>query len=336
MDLIKIKELFDTVRKQYPPHYPTKMHDVVEHIPGLLNTLEDVVNYIGFSNSNIAIKNIVAKCINQFLICVNYVGYNESLGVSEHEIENGVRINIYAESDTNVYLGLDILENGTVIVDNHYRMPIYILGQNYSNSILSYSSLNSNTLNQNFVFKNKSLYQCTSLFSADGIEMKTDFMIIPKFRGQENSEQFVLGVVERMEDFYSTSLKLNINGENFHGILSQSEISQVNLLGEIIVPLSFLNSLDHDLNMLNPISELDMTNLGSGGFQELAYNYLCAKDYDESQMKEYYDEGEFIIDNAYMLELSPKSLKIIGASLVHAPYSKEILNNIKRLVRSKK
>lgn len=53
-------------------------------------------------------------------------------------------------------------------------------------------------------------------------------------------------------------------------------------------------------------------------------------------MKECYDEGEFIIHNAYMLELSPRSLKIIGSSLVHAPYSKEILNNIKRFVRSKK
>ena len=312
------------------------MHDVGEHIPRLLSALEEVVNYIGFSDANIAIKNIISKCVNQFLICVNYVGDNESIGVSQEKIENGIGINIYADNDTDVYLRLDILENGTIVVYNNYRLPVSVLGQNYSNSILSYSSINSNMLNQNFVFKNKSLYQFTSLFSDDGIEMKTDFMIVPKFRGRETSNQFILGLIERMTDFYSVSLKLNVCGDNFYGILSQTEIEQVNLFDEIIVPLRFLNSLEYDLNMLNPVSELDMTNLGSGGFQELAYNYLYYKACDESQMKEFYDEGEFIIDNAYMLELSPRSLKIIGSSLVHAPYSKEILNNIKRLVRSKK
>ena len=72
MDINQLKKILEETQQKFPPHYPTKTHGVANEIPILINNLKKIVDYIGFSSANIAIKNIVGKAINEFLISSKY------------------------------------------------------------------------------------------------------------------------------------------------------------------------------------------------------------------------------------------------------------------------
>ena len=333
MDLMSLKSLLEETQKSFPPHYPTKTHGVVNEIPILLGNLKKIVDYIGFSNANIAIKNIIGKMINEFLISARY-GLNErncDFEISNQEIENGKKIII---SYSNKSLELEYLNNGIITITNNSKCPFVSYGEDYSNATVSYDSNKPNNLFLNQIFQNKSICQSIMTFNEEGIEINKDFKIIPRARKFQATNQSITGSITRSDDFYTARVKLNAIGNDFNNIINNDDINMVNSISEITVPIRYMGSLKNDLNLLNVVIASDRDSLGSGAIQNLVYNYIYSEE-EKYSFPEHYEESKKVIEYSEFLEFTYNSYDILSP-MIHAPYSFEILKNIKKYIHKKK
>ena len=329
MDINQLKIILEETQQKYPPHYPTKTHGITDEIPILLNNLKKVVDYIGFSNANIAVKNIVGKTINEFLISSRH-GLNKNncdFEIENQDIENGKKITI---SYSNKSLELEYLNNGVITITNNSNCPFLAYGEDYSNAIISYDSNKPNNLFLNQIFQNKSTCQSIMTFNEVGIEINKEFKIIPRTRTFQATTQCITGSITRKDDFYTASIKLNIIGRDFGNIISEEDINMISSIPEITVPISYMGALKNDLNLLYVVCADDRNSLRTGAIESLIGNYIYSEE-DSYSFAEHYEESKKVIEYSNFLEFKYNSFNI-GVPMIHAPYSFEILENIKGYV----
>lgn len=332
MDLMNLKSLLEETQKSFPPHYPTKTHGVTKEIPILIENLKQIVDYIGLSDANIAIKNIVGKMINEFLISSRH-GLNKNncdFEIINQEIENGKKITI---SYSDKSLELEYQNNGVITITNNSDCPFVAYGEDYSNAIISYDTSKPNNLLLNQIFQNRSACQSIMTFNSEGIEINKDFKIIPRTRSFQATNQCITGSITRSDDFYTANIKLNAIGNDFGNIISNEDIENVNSIPEINVPIRYMGALKNDLNLLCVVSATDRESLRAGAIEELVGNYIYSEE-DNYTFAEHYEESKKIIEYSNFLEFTYNSFSI-GSPMIHAPYSFEILNNIKEYVHKK-
>ena len=330
MDLIKLKRLLENTQASFPPHYPTKTHGVTDQIPRLINNLKNVIDYIGFSNANIAIKNIIGKMINEFLISTRdgLKSCNCDFEITTQEMSDGKRVTIsYGKKS----LVLEYLNDGITKVINQSECQFVRYGEDYSNASISYNINEPNDLLLKQMFANGSTCKSYMTFSTEGIEQKRFFEIVPRTRYFEAANQCVKGSIERKDDFYTACLSLEVEGNDFGGIISNGEINAVKSMPEIVVPVMYIGSLKYDFNFLNIVTHEDRENGRSGAIQELIYKYISSVGLRD-KLEEYYDRSKKVIEYSDFLEFPYDSLDIL-LPMIHAPYSFEILKNIKEYVR---
>lgn len=330
MYLMNLKSLLEETQRSFPPHYPTKTHGIADELPILINNLKGVVDYIGFSNANIAVKNIIGKMINEFLISARQ-GLNKSncdFEIQNQVIKNGNKI-IISYSDKS--LELEYLNNGIITVTNNSKCSFISYGEDYSNAIASYDSNKTNNLFLNQIFQNKSTCQSMMTFNDEGIEINKDFKITPRTRTFQPTNQCIIGSITRNDDFYTACVKLNAIGNDFNNIISNDDINMVNSISEITVPIRYIGSLKNDLNLLNVVISEERESFRTGAIQELVYNYISSEEENYS-FDEHYEKSKKVIEYSNFLEFTYNSLEI-ALPMIHAPYSFEILKNIKEYVR---
>lgn len=329
MDINQLKIILEETQQKYPPHYPTKTHGITDEVPILLNNLKKVVDYIGFSNANIAVKNIVGKTINEFLISSRH-GLNKNncdFEIENQDIENGRKITI---SYSDKSLELEYLNNGVITITNNSVCPFITYGEDYSNAIISYDSNKPNNLFLNQIFQNKSTCQSIMTFNEVGIEINKEFKIIPRTRTFQATTQCITGSITRKDDFYTASIKLNVIGRDFGNIISEEDINMISSIPEITVPISYMGALKNDLNLLYVVCADDRDSLMSGAIESLIGNYIYSEE-ESYSFAEHYEKSKKVIEYSNFLEFKFDSF-VIGAPMIHAPYSFEILENIKRYV----
>lgn len=332
MDLNKLKEMLEETQKNFPPHYPTKKHDVANEVTILIENLKSIVDYTGFSNANIAIKNIVGKMINEFLISTNEVHEEENCNfeITNMAIENGTKTIVRAHEKS---LDFEYLNNGVITITNNSNCIYALYGEDYSNCTIVYDRNKTDNLFLNQTFKNKSICQSMMCFNQEGIEMHKDFKIIPRTRNFEPTSECVLGSITRSEDFYTANVNLTVVGENFGKILSNDEIEQLKSIPEITVPVRYMGGLETDLNLLYVIIPSERDSFRSGAIQELVGNYVEHKGFEYS-FDDHYAKSQEAIEHSNFLEFSNNTFHFMSP-LIHAPYSFEILHNIKDYVDKK-
>lgn len=332
MDIIKIKLMLEEIQRRFPPHYPTKTHGVIDEVDKLIEGLKTVVDYIGFYDANIAIKNIVGKMINEFLISAKQ-GIDKSncdFSIENINLENCTKVIISFNEKS---LELDYLNDGSITITNNSICSFNSYGEDYSNSTISYNKSNPNQILLNQLFHNKSICQSMMTFNDSGIEISKDFKIIPRTRNFQPTNQYISGSIIRSEDFYTAKVKLNVVGDNFGGLLSKEDIEKINSIQELEVPVKYMGALDTDLNLLFVVKENERDNLGSGSIGELIGNYLYS-DEDKEFFEDMYKDSQQIIESSFCLEFAP-SFKV-SLPKIHAPYSNQILNNVKEIANLKK
>ena len=331
MNINELKRMLEQTQKDYPPHYPTKTHDVEREINKLINNLKLIVDYIGFSEANIAIKNIIGKTINEFLISTlqgeqtKYCDFK----ITEENIDNGKRIIITYKDKS---LVLEYHNIGVITVTNNSRCNYILHSEDYSDSFISYDINTPNSLYVAQIFLNKSTCQSLMTFNEYGIETQRELLIKPKSRNFEAKNECLMGTITRSDnDFFMATVRLNIIGKELKGIISNEDIDRVNSIPEITVPIKYMDALKYDLNLLNIVCEDDRVSSRCGGIQRLTDNYLFSEE-DSEFFENDYNESKKIIANSYFLEFGPQTLAIM-TPLIHSPYSFEILNNLKEYVK---
>lgn len=329
MDINQLKKILEETQQKFPPHYPTKTHGVANEIPILINNLKKIVDYIGFSSANIAIKNIVGKAINEFLIS-SKDGLNKKncdFDIKSETLENGKKITIGYNDKS---LELEYLNNGVITITNNSKCQFSAYGEDYSNAIISYDSNKPNNLFLNQIFQNKSICQSVMTFNEEGIEINKEFKIIPRSRTFQATTQCITGSITRNNDFYTASVKLNAIGKEFGNIISEEDINMINSISEITVPIRYMGALKNDLNLLCVVCADDRDSLRAGAIQSLVGNYIYSEE-DSYSFAEHYEESKKVIEYSDFLEFKYDSLDI-ALPMIHAPYSFEILKNIKDYV----
>lgn len=330
MDINQLKKLLEETQQKFPPHYPTKTHGVFDEVLVLLDNLKKIVDYIGFSSANIAIKNIVGKAINEFLISSRdgLVDKNScEFNVKSEALENGNNITVEYNGKS---LEIAYLNNGTITIKNNFHCQYNFYGEDYSNSIISYNVNKPNELFLNQTFYNKSVCQSIMSFNDEGIEISKNFKIIPNARNFKATSQFVSGSIVRNNDFYSANVKLQINGNDFGSLITSNDILRVKSTKEITVPINYFGSLENDLNLLCVVDTSERKNFGNGSIRALVLDYIYAGERQET-FEEEYEESKKVIEYSDFLEFRYDSFNILN-SMIHAPYSIEILKNIKGYV----
>ena len=329
MDINQLKIILEETQQKYPPHYPTKTHGITDEVPVLLNNLKKVVDYIGLSNANIAIKNIVGKTINEFLISSREGIDRKScdFNVKKETLENGNNI-IFEYNGKS--LEIKYLNNGTITIKNNSYCQYNSYGEDYSNSVISYNVNKPNEMFLNQTFRNKSVCQSIMTFSDEGIEISKVFKIIPNARNFKATNQFVSGSIVRNNDFYSANVKLQITGDDFGNLITQNDILKVRSIKEIIIPINYFGGLKSDLNLLCVVNEEERKNSRYGSICALIGDYIYAEE-EQEMFEEDYEKIKEIIGHSNFLEFAGDTLRI-GLPMIHAPYSFEILKNIKGYV----
>ena len=176
MDVTQLKILLEKTQQKFPPHYPTKTHGITDEVPVLLNNLKKIVDYIGFSNANIAIKNIVGKAINEFLISTRERLNKTScdFNAKSETLENGSNIILEYNGKS---LEITYSNNGTITIKNNFDCQYNAYGEDYSNSIISYNVNKPDEMFLNQTFYNKSVCQSIMTFDDNGIEISKEIMI---------------------------------------------------------------------------------------------------------------------------------------------------------------
>lgn len=331
MDITQLKILLEETQQKFPPHYPTKTHGITDEVPILLNNLKKVVDYIGFSNANIAIKNIVGKAINEFLIS-SREGLNKTscdFNVKSETLENGNNIILEYNGKS---LEITHLGNGTITIKNNSYCQYNAYGEDYSNSVISYNVNKPNEIFLNQTFPNKSVCQSIMSFNDEGIEISKDFKIIPNARSFKATNQFVSGSIVRNNDFYSANVKLQINGDDFGNLITQDDILKVKSMKEITVPINYFGGLKNDLNLLCVVNNDERDNFRYGSIGALVSDYIYAGEEQET-FEEEYEESKKVIEYSDFLEFAYNSLHI-ALPMIHAPYSFEILKSMKDYVKN--
>ena len=331
MNIKELKRMLEQTQREYPPHYPTKTHDVEREINKLIGNLKLIVDYIGFSEANIAIKNIIGKTINEFLISTlqgeqtKYCDFE----ITEQEIENGKQIIVRYKDNS---LVLEYHNLGVITVTNNSKCNYIFHGEDYSDSFISYDINTPNSLYLAQVFLNKSACQSLMTFNEYGIETQRELLIKPKSRIFEAKNECLIGTITRSDnDFFTATIRLNIIGKDLKGIISNEDIDKVNSISKITVPIKYMNALEYDLNLLDVISKDDRESSRCGGIQRLTDNYLLSEEDSEFFEKDY-NESKKIIEYSHYLEFGPQTLAIM-LPLIHSPYSPEILKGIKKYVK---
>jgi hypothetical protein len=326
MDITQLKILLEETQQKFPPHYPTKTHGITDEVPVLLNNLKKVVDYIGFSNANIAIKNIVGKAINEFLISTREKLNKTScdFNAKSETLENGSNIILEYNGKS---LEITYSNNGTITIKNNFYCQYNAYGEDYSNSIISYNVNKPDEMFLNQTFYNKSVCQSIMSFDDNGIEISKDFKIIPNARNFKATNQFISGSIVRNNDFYSANIKLQITGDDFGNLITQNDILKIKTMKEITVPINYFGGLRNDLNLLCVVNNDERSNFRCGSIGELVSSYIYAEEEQET-FEEEYEECKKVIEYSNFLEFAYNSLAI-SLPMIHAPYSFEILKNIK-------
>lgn len=335
----KLQKLLENTQKSYPPHYPTKRHDIGRELPNLLEHLDMLVNYLGFDNANIGIKNIIAKSLSEILILAGYNGIINSDGgvnsgnfiLDKEENENGTKITIEINDEQKNSLEINYLNDGKITISNKFRF-IETKGNSYENSIISYNINNPNIFRCDSILRNGSKYQYVSEFLENGTESKREFKIFPKIKNVENDNQCVFGTIERdNENFGIVSLNIDMNDGNYGSIITQNEIKKIHELKEIKIPLySILEEKITDLNLLEILGTDDKTDKWTGSIGNISYLFSSnSNTYIEENKEEMLKTSEKIFQNIYSLEINPLSFSLTNI-VVDSPYSKEIVNSISK------
>lgn len=327
MDITQLKILLEETQQKFPPHYPTKTHGITDEVPVLLNNLKKVVDYIGFSNANIAIKNIVGKAINEFLISTRERLNKTScdFNTKSETLENGSNIILEYNGKS---LEITYSNNGTITIKNNFYCQYNAYGEDYSNSIISYNVNKPDEMFLNQTFYNKSVCQSIMSFDDNGIEISKDFKIIPNARNFKATNQFISGSIVRNNDFYSANIKLQITGDDFGDLITQNDILKIKTMKEITVPINYFGGLKSDLNLLCVVNEDERNSFRYGSIVALVGDYIYAGEEEQETFEEEYQDSKKIIENSNFLEFAYNSFRI-ALPMIHAPYSFEILKNIK-------
>ena len=325
MDVTQLKILLEKTQQKFPPHYPTKTHGITDEVPVLLNNLKKIVDYIGFSNANIAIKNIVGKAINEFLISTRERLNKTScdFNAKSETLENGSNIILEYNGKS---LEITYSNNGTITIKNNFDCQYNAYGEDYSNSIISYNVNKPDEMFLNQTFYNKSVCQSIMTFDDNGIEISKDFKIIPNARNFKATNQFISGSIVRNNDFYSANIKLQITGDDFGDLITQNDILKIKTMKEITVPINYFGGLKSDLNLLCVVNEDERNSFRYGSIGALVGDY--AGEEEQETFEEEYQDSKKIIENSNFLEFAYNSFRI-ALPMIHAPYSFEILKNIK-------
>ena len=326
MDITQLKILLEETQQKFPPHYPTKTHGITDEVPVLLNNLKKVVDYIGFSNANIAIKNIVGKAINEFLISTRERLNKTScdFNAKSETLENGSNIILEYNGKS---LEITYSNNGTITIKNNFYCQYNAYGEDYSNSVISYNINKPNEMFLNQIFPNKSVCQSIMSFNDEGIEISKDFKIIPNARNFKATNQYVSGSIVRNNDFYSATVKLQINGDDFGNLITQNDVLKVKSIKEITIPINYFGGLKNDLNLICVVSHDERDSFRYGSIGALVGDYIYAGE-EQEIFEEEYEENKKVIEYSDFLEFAYNSLDI-ALPMIHAPYSFEILKNIK-------
>ena len=335
MNIKELKRMLEQTQREYPPHYPTKTHDVGKEISILQNNLKTIVDFIGFSEANIAIKNIVGKMINEFLIStlhgeqIPYCNFE----ITAQELDNRIIIIVsYKDKTLELEYIIKPFEDHVVInITNNSHCSLISYGEDYSESSISYSTDTPNNLYLYQKYQNKSSCQSIMTFNEYGIEMNKEFLITPSSRNYIPENQYLVGTITRTDDFYTANVKLNTIGDDFKRIINNEEIDMIKSIPEITAPIRYFGSLKTDLNLLRVMSKDDRTFLRNGGILDLVDNYCFADESSES-FEEEYAISRNIIKDSFFLEIAPDSLSVM-LPLIHSPYSPEILKGIKKYVK---
>lgn len=318
MYLNEFKDLLNKTKKELPPHYPTKTHDIQDSVNNLIINLRNITDYIGLSNANIAIKNIFSKSISSFLI--TSVELNTNFILKEVKLENGKKITITSESDIPM-IEITYLNNGTIKLENKQKLNIITKGENYSNTTLIYNVNNPNELTIQGTFPNRLQYNYNCLFSDDGIEQKRNF----KFTSSVSS---IIGTYERDNDFFSGKLNIELTG-NFPQF-NEQQIKAINSQKELTTPILS----NHDLNLLTLATEHDKSMRFSNGITFQIENYINYQNIAEFFEEDYEKLKNTVYHNPYSLEINSEFITLLPI-IIHGAYSDEILQNIKKIVKTK-
>lgn len=319
MYINEFKDLLIKTKKELPPHYPTKTHDIQDSVNNLITNLKTIVDYIGLSNTNIAIKNIISKSISSFLI--TSVELNTDFILKETELENGKKIVITSESEIPL-IEITYLNDGTIIVDNKQKLSVSTKGENYSNTTLTYNVNNPNELTIQGTFFNRLQYSYNCLFSDDGIEQKRNFRFT-------TSVSSIIGTYERDNDFFSGKLNIELTG-NFPQF-NEQQIKSINSQNELTMPILS----NHDLNLLTLATEHDKTKRFSNGITSQIDNYINYQDFFEFFKEDYDKLINTVYHNPYSLEINPEFITLVPI-IIYGASSDEILQNIKRVIKTTK
>ena len=96
---------------------------------------------------------------------------------------------------------------------------------------------------------------------------------------------------------------------------------------EITVPINYFGGLRNDLNLLCVVNNDERNNFRCGSIGELVSSYIYAEEEQET-FEEEYEECKKVIEYSNFLEFAYNELAI-ALPMIHAPYSFEILKNIK-------
>ena len=335
MDANKLKRLLEKTQREFPPHYPEKRHGITNEIEVLCNNLNKIINYIGFSNANIAIKNIVSKMINEFLISTfekaatmpvkKYCDFE----LIDKKDENGREISI---SYQNRSLEFKYTDNGFITITNNSIISFTHSGEDYSNSTISYDTTKPDELYLVQTFDNNSILHSKMLFNEVGIEMNKEFKIIPKTSYFTPTEdQCIIGYVIRNEDFYTATYGLQAIGNDFGKVLRDDDIKEMNSIPSRTVPFRYICGEDFDLNLLCVVGRDGRESRRTGAIQDLVYRYNTVDGYEDSIERDYKKSKQLVENNVY-LEIADGSF-LIGAGRIDSPYDFEILKNIKEYVK---
>lgn len=323
MNLNILKEILEETQRRFPPHYPTKRHGISsDDVDKLLEQLKLLIDFLGFSQANIAIKNIVGKMLSQFLIDVRGHNTFSNFEIINESIENGNKIIINAN---NKKIEIDYLNDGTILLTNDIYNMESILGKSYSNSTISYNNKDSDILFCEEKFLNN-IVQSIMTFDKNGIEIKKSFKLFPyDKRAFDYSNQCIVGFLERTDDYFYMNFYLKIIGDDFGKYLSSKEIEEINSLPMISVPVSCLGGLDTDLNLLFLFKD---NRISVSSITQLAQNYLYYADFEDYDFYEFYNRSKNNLINSVSLE-SILSFGNLSLPLIYSPYTNEIFNNIK-------
>ena len=316
MYLDKLKDMFNKTKAELPPHYPTKTHDIQDSLKKLIMNLREIIEYIGLTDANIAIKNMISKSISSLLIVAKEL--NTDLILNEIKLDNGKKIVITSKDDVSL-MEITYLNDGIIRIENMQKLNHAIVGEDYSSTTLIYNVNNPNELTILGRFFNRLQYNYISTFSDDGIEQKRKFSFT-------SSKSSVTGSYERNDDFFSGNLNVELKG-SFRNFNDQ-QIKDINSLGELTMPIMS----NHDLNLLTLATENEKRMRFPNGITFQTNNYTHYEEVQEFFKEDYDTLINCVYDNPYSLEINP-NLAILNFQIIHGAYSEEILLNIKNFLK---